>query len=70
MYVYWCTTRFLYQMMFVAVNITATRRVPLVERDLFSLSEHPMSSHGFCGVGVAQSHFSVNCFVDHCLSFF
>ena len=40
-FVYWCPTRFPYQIMFV--SLTVTRRVPLVEQELLTLPEHPSS---------------------------
>jgi len=49
-YVYWCSTRFPYQMMFASFNCN-TRLVSLVEQELPILPEHPV----FSAVRVAQS---------------
>ena len=56
----------------VSVNIGYTRlrrRVPLVEQELLTLSEHLSSSPVFSGVPVTRSLFLYVCFVDRCLSF-
>jgi len=47
-----------------------TRRVPLVEQELFTLPEHLSSSPMFSGVRVTRSLVLCVCFVDRCLSFF
>ena len=46
-----------------------TRRVPLVEQELLTLSEHPSSPPVFSGVRVTRSLVLYVCFVDRCLSF-
>jgi hypothetical protein len=50
-------------------RLTVTRRVPLVEQELLTLSEHLSSPPVFSGVCVTQSFVLCVCFVDHCLSF-
>ena len=47
-----------------------TRRVPLVEKELSTLPEHPSSPPVFGGVRVARSLVLFVCFGDRCLSFF
>jgi hypothetical protein len=47
-----------------------TRRVPLVEKELSTLPEHPRSPPVFGGVRVARSLVLFVCFGDRCLSFF
>ena len=46
-----------------------TWRVPLVEQDLLTLSEHLRLPPVFSGVRVARSFVLCVCFVDRCLSF-
>jgi hypothetical protein len=46
-----------------------TRRVPLVEQELLTLSEHMSSPPVFSGVRVTRSLVVYVCFVDRCLSF-
>ena len=46
-----------------------TRRVPLVEQELFTLPEHLSSAPVFSGVRVTRSLVLYVCFVDRCLSF-
>ena len=46
-----------------------TRRVPLVEQELFTLPEHLSSPPVFSGVRVSRSLVLCVCFVDRCLSF-
>ena len=46
-----------------------TRRVPLVEQELFTLPEHMSSPAVFCGVHVTRSLVLCVCFVDRCLFF-
>jgi hypothetical protein len=46
-----------------------TRRVPLVEMELLTLSEHLSSPSVFSGVPVARSLVLYVCFVDHFCSF-
>ena len=46
-----------------------TRRVPLVEQELFILPEHLRSSPDFSGIRVTRTLVLCVCFVDHCLSF-
>ena len=46
-----------------------TRRVPLVEQELFTLPEHLSSPAVFSGVRVTRSLALCVCFVDRCLSF-
>ena len=46
-----------------------TRRVPLVEQELFTLSEHLSSPQDFSGVRVTRSLVLYVCFVDRCLFF-
>ena len=48
----------------------ATRWVPLVEQELFTISEHLSSAPVVAGVRFARFLFSLQCFVDHLLSFF
>ena len=45
-----------------------TRRMPLVEQELFILPEHLSSSPGFSGVHGTRSVVLCVCFVDLCLS--
>ena len=51
---------------FVAI---LTRRVPLVELELLTLSEHLSSPPVLSGVSVTRSSVLFVCFVDRCLSF-
>ena len=46
-----------------------TRRMPLVEQDLFTLPDHPSSSPVFSGIRITWSLVLCVCFVDRCLSF-
>ena len=46
-----------------------TRRMPLVQQELLTLTGHFSSSPNFTGVRVAQSLVFCVCFVDRCLSF-
>jgi hypothetical protein len=46
-----------------------TRRVPLVEKELLTHSEHLSSPPVFSGVRVTRSLVLYVCFVDRCLSF-
>ena len=46
-----------------------TRRVPLVQQELLTLSEHLSSPPVFSGVRVTRSLVLYVCFVDRCLSF-
>ena len=46
-----------------------TRRVPIVEQELFTLPEHLSSPPVFSGVRVSRSLVLCVCFVDRCLSF-
>jgi hypothetical protein len=46
-----------------------TRRVPLVEPELLTLSEQLSSPPVLCGVSVTRSSVLFVCFVDRCLSF-
>ena len=46
-----------------------TRRVPLVEQELPTRPEHPISPPVFSGVRVTRSLVLRVCFVDRCLSF-
>ena len=46
-----------------------TRRVPLVEQELFIILEHPSSPPVFNGVRFTRSLVLCVCFVDRCLSF-
>ena len=48
---------------YITVFVTrATRRVPLVEKELLTLPEHPSSYPGLSGIRVAQS-------LDFCVAF-
>ena len=47
----------------------STRRVPLVERELYTLPEHQSSPPVLSGVRVTRSLVLCVCFVDRCLSF-
>ena len=51
------------------IEISLTRRVSLVEKELLTLPEHPSSSPIFSGVRVTRSLVVYVCFVDRCLSF-
>jgi len=44
--------------------------VPLVEKELLTLPEHQSSPPVFSGIHVAPSFVSMECFVEHYLSFF
>jgi hypothetical protein len=46
-----------------------TRRVSVVEQELFTLPEHLSSPPAFSGVRVTRSLVLYVCFVDRCLSF-
>ena len=46
-----------------------TRRVPLVEQELFTIPEHTSSPPVFSGVRDTRSLVICVCFVDRCLSF-
>jgi hypothetical protein len=46
-----------------------TRRVPLVEQELFTRPEHLSSPPHFSGLRITQSLVLYVCFVDRCLSF-
>jgi hypothetical protein len=46
-----------------------TRRVSLVEQELFTITEHPSSPPDFSGVRVTRSLVLYVCFVDRCLPF-
>ena len=46
-----------------------TQRVPLVDQELTTLSEHLSSPPAVCGVRVTRSLVLYVCFVDRCLSF-
>jgi multidrug transporter EmrE-like cation transporter len=48
---------------------TLTRRVSLVEQELFTLPEHLSSPPVFSGVRVSRSIVLYVCFIDRCLSF-
>jgi hypothetical protein len=47
----------------------STRRVPLVERELYTLPEHQSSPPVLSGVRVTRSLVLCVCFIDRCLSF-
>jgi hypothetical protein len=47
----------------------STRRVPIVEQELLTFSEHLSSPPVVSGVRVARSLVLYLCFVDRCLSF-
>ena len=61
---YWCPTRFPYQIMFVSLIVT--RRVPLVEKELPTLLVHLSSPQdSSCSI----FSFLFNTLIDHCFYF-
>jgi len=65
----WRPRSFPHSWLIIGFVTRLTRRVPLVEQELFSLPEHLSSSPVFNGVRVTRSIVLCVCFVDHCLSF-
>ena len=69
-FIYCCPTRFLYHSL---CRLIAIRRVSLVEQELPTLPEYLSLLSVFCGFVLLNAQnvlFSLQCFVDHCLSLF
>ena len=66
-YLCWCPMRFLYQMMFVLFN--RNTKMPLVQQELLIRPVYISPSMVYCGFEMLILQFSVQYFVNHCLSF-